>query len=193
MAVWLQKFLNFNYGKPFILIVRVYVMSKQVNKLIDVLHEMVDVFDELMSSAEKKQKQMILLDMNSLERTTAEEGKLLDHVVELEKSSGHVLSEINNVFFKTNSMVLEKLVNVSVDNDLAGANELNKVYKNLLEVTSRLRDINDRNQQLASTSLDMVRDSVRFICKDLKDQDIYQKSGRYDFSGSMLNLLDTQV
>ncbi len=168
-------------------------MSKQVNKLIDILHEMVDVFDKLMSSANKKQKQMILLDMNSLERTTTEEGKLLDHIVELEKSSGHVLNEINDIFFKTNAMVLEKLVNLSADNQLVGCEELNKVYKKLLGVTSKLREINNRNQQLASTSLEMVRDAVKFICKEPSGLDLYQRSGRCDFTDSMLNLVDTQA
>ena len=168
-------------------------MSKQVNKLINVLAEMIEVFEKLLIAAHEKQKQMVLLDMNSLERTTKEEGELLDYMMVLGKNSGSILHDINKVFFNTNSLVLEKLVQLSKDNDIEGAEDLREVYTQLIDVTAKLREINEKNQELAKFSVEMVRDTVRFICKESTDKTTYGKSGRFGSTGSLLNIVDTRV
>ena len=168
-------------------------MSNQVNKLINVLAEMIEVFEKLLIAAHEKQKQMVLLDMNSLERTTKEEGELLDYMMVLGKNSGSILHDINKVFFNTNSLVLKKLVQLSKDNDIEGAEDLREVYTQLIDVTAKLREINEKNQELAKFSVEMVRDTVRFICKESTDKTTYGKSGRFGSTGSLLNIVDTRV
>lgn len=169
------------------------IMDKQVNKLIYILSEMIGVFEKLLLTANEKQKYMILLDMNSLERSTEDEGKLLDHMMVLEKSSRSILHEINRIFFNTNSLVLEKLVQLSKNDDIEGAENLSKVYSRLIDVTARLREVNDKNQNMANLSLEMVRDTVRFICKESTGRTTYKRSGRFDYTESLLSLIDTQV
>lgn len=168
-------------------------MSKRVNKLIYILREMIGVFEKLLLAANEKQKQMILLDMNSLERTTEEEGKLLDHMMVLENSSRSILHDINKVFFNTNSLVLEKLVQLSKDTEIEGTNDLGKVYSRLKDVTTKLRDVNEKNQNFASLSLETVRDTVHFICKEASSGTTYRKTGRYCSTGSLVSLVDTQA
>ncbi|MGR3317848.1 MAG: flagellar protein FlgN [Candidatus Anammoxibacter sp.] len=173
-------------------------MNNQVNKLINVLAEMIEVFEKLLAAAHEKQKQMVLLDMNSLERTTKEEGELLDYMMVLEKNSGSILHDINKVFFNTNSLVLEKLVQLSKNNDIGknnieGTEDLRNVYTRLIDVTVKLRKINEKNQDLAQFSIEMVRDTVRFICKESTDKTTYGKSGRFGSAESLLNIVDTRV
>ncbi|MGR3218346.1 MAG: flagellar export chaperone FlgN [Candidatus Anammoxibacter sp.] len=170
-------------------------MNDRVNKLINVLTEMIEVFDKLLVAAHEKQKQMVLLDMNSLERTTKEEGELLDYMLVLEKNSGAIMHDINKVFFNTNSLVLKKLVELSKSNDIEGAEDIRKVYTRLIDVTGKLREVNEKNQNLAQFSIEMVRDTVRFICKSSTDKakTTYEKTGRFDSTGSLLNLLDTSA
>lgn len=168
-------------------------MSKQVNKLVYILSEMIGVFEKLLLVADEKQKQMILRDMNSLEGTTEEEGKLLDHMMVLEKSSRLILNEINKVFFDTNSLVLKKLVQFSKNNELEGSKELSEVYTRLIGVTTKLREVNEKNQNLTNFLLEMVRDTVRFICKESTGGATYKKSGRFDPTESLLSIVDTQV
>lgn len=168
-------------------------MNRQIDDLINVLGEMIKVFERLLAVAADKQRQMILLDMNSLERTTREEGELLDYIVDLEKSSRSILHDINKVFFKTNALVLRKLIELGRDNDFDGAARLTSVYEDLIAITGKLKEVNDKNQQMADLSLETVRDTVRFICRETTTGVTYKKSGRYGSAESLLSLVDTQA
>ena len=168
-------------------------MNNQVNKLINVLCEMIDVFEKLLLVASEKKKQMVLFDLNNLERTVEDEGKLVDYLMVLEKNSNSILSEINQVFFKTNSMVLKKLVELSKNNAFDEAEDLEKTYEKLIDVTAKLKDVNEKNQNLASFSLGMVRDTVKLICKESKVGTTYKRSGAFESAESLLSLVDMQA
>lgn len=168
-------------------------MNKQVNKLIYVLGEMIDVFEKLLLVASEKKKQMILSDLNNLERTVEDEGKLVDYLMDLEKNSNSILNEINQVFFKTNSMVLGKLVKLSKNNEIDEAGGLEKTYARLIDVTAKLKDVNEKNQNLARFSLGMVRDTAKLICKESNVGTTYKRSGAFESAGSLLSLVDMQA
>lgn len=168
-------------------------MEQRVGNLIYILRGMVEAFEGLLSAATAKQEQIVSCDIGRLDKTIKEEVELLDHIILLEEQSGTILHEINRAFFNTNTLVLGELVLLCKNGGYDGHIELSNVYARLKELTMRLKDINEQNQSLARFSIQIIRDTVRFICKEARDAATYKRSGRIETAESLLNIVDTQI
>lgn len=168
-------------------------MTQQVNKLIFILREMVEAFEKLITSALEKHKQMISFDANRLERSVKDEVLLLNRVMQLEERSGTILNEINNVFFRTNSLVLGEFVEFCRKDGYDETKNLIIIYAKLKDLSIRLKKVNEQNQNFAKFSLITIKDTIRFICKESRECSTYAPSGRKWAAGSLLNIIDTQA
>lgn len=169
-------------------------MSQQVNKLIFILQEMVEVFEKLLLTATEKQAQLVGMDTDRLERTVQNEVALLDQVMLLEKKSGTIVNEINQVFFSANTLVLGKFVENFKNKGYDNAADLTGVYSKLREIGTKLKAVNEQNQNLSRFSQETIKETVKFICRDsMGNNRRYSHSGERDVAESILNLVDTQV
>ena len=168
-------------------------MTQQVNKLIFILREMVEAFEKLITAALEKHEQMISFDANRLERRVKDEVELLNRVMQLEERSGTILNEINNAFFRTNSLVLGEFVELCRKDGYDETEDLSIVYAKLKELSIRLKKVNEQNQNFAKFSLIIIKDTIRFICKESKESIIYTPLGKKWAAGSLLNIVDTQA
>lgn len=171
-------------------------MGQQVNKLIFIMQEMLKVFEKLLSTATDKQEQLVMMDANQLDRTVKKEVELLDQVMLLEERSGTILSEINQVFFSANSLVLGKFVESAGNGgfeDAESAEDLINVYSELKSIGTRLKEVNKKNQNLARFSQNTIKSTVKFICTESADTTRYTRSGAFEEAGAILNLVDTQM
>ncbi len=168
-------------------------MNQNINNLIFVLREMVEAFQKLLVTATEKQQELIAFDGKRLERSIEKEVELLDQVMLLEERSNTILHEINNVFFKTNTLLLGKFVEECAKNSSEGTEDLNEVYGELKEISAKLKEVNEQNQNLARFSLGAIKETIRFICKESTEGTVYKHSGEMERTGSMLSIVDTQV
>ena len=138
-------------------------MASLIENLVSVLNKENDSYVDLIALSEKKTPVIVKGDIAALQQITEEEQLVLDTIASLEKKREEHMADIANVINKDVETlkidVLIKLLGRSPKDQKA----LQEVYDKLQVTMPKMRQLNERNQSLLGTALEMVEFDLQLI------------------------------
>ena len=134
-------------------------MNQNAAELKNILAEELSIYQKLLSLAKDKTKFLVDRKLTKLQETVAEEENLVQRLVELEPSrQEQVLAIVGKPTIKLEVLV-EKLSDESIKNGLI------EIGSKLREVVEEIKVVNEGNQRLAQTGLEVAEQTIKIMTR----------------------------
>lgn len=138
-------------------------MASVIQELILVLEEEQQLYEELIPVVSEKTNVIIKNNLESLQKITDQEQKVVDQVTALEKKRFEVIVNIGIILNrKPEELTLKEIIKV-LDNSPEEQKRLAMVHDRLRKSVKRLMDINSQNKSLIEQSLEMIEFNMNLI------------------------------
>jgi flagellar biosynthesis/type III secretory pathway chaperone len=150
-------------------------LENLLQNLVDTLNKMTAVYKDIFKTAEDKRKHIISGDIDKLESVIYLERNLAENILLLEKQRRYIMKSISRAIGKHDTIpTLRELIEQVSD---PYKSELKKLYDDISEVVTKVKDINNVNTLLTKYSLEFVNNFIRAICSESLNDSVYQQSG----------------
>ena len=134
-------------------------MNQNVVELKNILAEELDVYQKLLELATNKTKLLVDRKLTELQTTVEQEENLVQRLIELEPlRQEQVMAIVGEPIIKLDVLV-EKLSDESLKKDLID------IGSKLREVVEEIRVINEGNQRLAQTGLEVAQHTIKIMTR----------------------------
>ena len=138
-------------------------MASLMETLIDVLHRESDLYEELIEVAQRKTPVIISGDLQALADITGQEQERVDLIAAADRDRDIAMKDMANVLSRDHkSLKLTDIVNM-LDKRPKEQAALARERDRLVEVAGRLKRVNDQNQELLQSSLEMTEFEMNII------------------------------
>ncbi len=150
-------------------------MDKLINTLIRIIKEEETLLTEFIKLLEEQKKLLVENDVESFEETAVRQEDLVEQIRSLENRRVEIVKEVaTNTETAESEITLTRLVEMSLGNV---SEELADAKKNLTNLVSRIKKMNQVNQYLIKRSLNKTQRTIDFLI-DSDEQDItYESNG----------------
>ena len=138
-------------------------MASLMENLVDILDQECNMFETLLGLSSKKTPIIIKGDLDELAKITDEEQRIVGSIQSLERKREVAMKDIANVLNKdVNSLKLTELIDV-LEKRPDDQRNLASRRDRLVTVAGNVRRVNDQNQELLVSSLEMVQFEMNII------------------------------
>lgn len=138
-------------------------MASLMEGLIDVLGRESGLYEELLKLSSTKTPVIVDGDLDQLATVTEKEQQVVDRIADLEKERQQSMKDIADVLNKdVRTLTITDLIALLVKRP-AEAKALARERDRLKDVAKRVRLVNEQNQQLLQSSLEMVQFEMNII------------------------------
>ncbi len=153
-------------------------MASLYDELVSNLNEQLEYYGELSAIALEKTSVVVKNDIDSLSKINTVENMLVVRLEKLDKKNKEILNDILMVTGKKLDKVTVRNIAKLLSNE-EGA-ELERLTKELYEVATQMKEINEKNRILVDTSLEFADFSMN-VYREVYDTEIkvtYDKDGK---------------
>lgn len=138
-------------------------MASLIENLVSVLNIENDRYQSLIALSKEKTGVIVKADIVGLQKITEQEQLVLDDIAALEKKRTEHMNDIANVINKdVNSLKLDVLIKLLAKSPKDQA-ALSDVHAKLKVTIAEMKALNEKNQSLLKTSLEMVQFDLQLI------------------------------
>ncbi len=155
-------------------------MASLYEELVSNLKQQIEYYDELLQISSEKTKVIVANDIESLSKINTVENMLVVRLEKLDKKNREVISDIIMVTGKKVDKLTVKAIATVLSND-EGA-ELVKLADELVDVATRMKEVNEKNKVLVDTSIEYSDFSLN-VYRELLDKNVkvtYDNNGKID-------------
>ncbi len=150
-------------------------MENLLQNLTETLSSMANVYNDILKTAQDKQKYIISGDIDNLESIIYQERNLAENIILLEKKRRYIMQSLNKTLGQDDTTpVLGELIE-KVNGPYK--NKLKELYDAIKEAIMKLQVINKSNTMLTKHSLKYINNFIRTICSESLNDSTYQQSG----------------
>ena len=138
-------------------------MASLIENLVSVLNIENDRYQSLIALSREKTNVIVKSDIAGLQKITEQEQFILDDINALEKKRTEHMADISNVINKdVNTLKLDVLIKLLAKSPKDQA-ALSDVYDKLKVTMADMRALNEKNQSLLNTALELVQFDLQLI------------------------------
>ncbi len=139
---------------------------------------MVITYKDILQTAQEKKEHIISGDIDKLESIIYQERNLAESILLLEEKRRYILNSINqSLGNNSNSAKLSELVEQIRE---PYKSKLREQYDVILEIITKVEEINKVNTSLTKYSLEYINNLIRSICSESLNDSTYQQSGKFN-------------
>ncbi len=151
-------------------------MENLLNNLSETLGKMVITYKDILQTARVKKEHIISGDIDKLESIIYQERNLAESILLLEEKRRYILNSVNqSLGNSSNSAKLSELIEQIRE---PYKSKLRKQYDVILEIITKVEEINRVNTSLTKYSLEYINNLIRSICSESLNDSTYQQSGK---------------
>ncbi len=145
------------------------MQSELKNKLLELLKDEKELYQELFEIAEAKNEALLESDAEALSKTLKQDQKVIEKIEAKEEERKEIITEIKNKF----ELELEhdKYSDFIKKLPADWGADLNSIREELIELTDKFYNLNDQNQELLTQALELNTFSIETILKSIKDNE----------------------
>ncbi len=155
-------------------------MASLYEELVSNLKQQIEYYDELLQISTEKTKVIVANDIESLSKINTVENMLVVRLEKLDKKNREVISDIIMVTGKKVDKLTVKGISTLLSKDEGAV--LNKLADELVDVATRMKEVNDKNKILVDTSIEYSDFSMN-VYRELLDKNVkvtYDNNGKID-------------
>ena len=153
-------------------------MENLLNNLSETLDKMVITYKDILQTAQEKKEHIISGDIDKLESIIYQERNLAESILLLEEKRRYILNSINqSLGNNSNSAKLSELIEQIRE---PYKSKLREQYDVILEIITKVEEINKVNTSLTKYSLEYINILIRSICSESLNDSTYQQSGKFN-------------
>ncbi|MBT6230118.1 MAG: flagellar protein FlgN [Candidatus Scalindua sp.] len=153
-------------------------MENLLNNLSETLDKMVITYKDILQTAQEKKEHIISGDIDKLESIIYQERNLAESILLLEEKRRYILNSINqSLGNNSNSAKLSELIEQIRE---PYKSKLREQYDVILEIITKVEEINKVNTSLTKYSLEYINNLIRSICSESLNDSTYQQSGKFN-------------
>ncbi len=155
-------------------------MASLYEDLVSNLKQQIEYYEELLQISTEKTKVIVANDIESLSKINTVENMLVVRLEKLDKKNREVISDIVMVTGKKVDKLTVKSIATVLSKDEGAA--LVKLADELVEVATRMKEVNERNKLLVDTSIEYSDFSMN-VYRELLDKNVkvtYDNNGKID-------------
>jgi len=146
-----------------------------LQNLTETLSSMANVYNDILKTAQDKQKYIISGDIDNLESVIYQERNLAENIILLEKKRRYIMQSINQTLGPGDETpVLGELIEKIRD---PYKNKLKEQYDAIKDAIMKVQVINKSNTMLTKHSLKFINNFIRTICSESLNDSTYRQSG----------------
>jgi iron-sulfur cluster repair protein YtfE (RIC family) len=139
---------------------------------------MVITYKDILQTAQEKKEHIISGDIDKLESIIYQERNLAESILLLEEKRRYILNSINqSLGNNSNSAKLSELIEQIRE---PYKSKLREQYDVILEIITKVEEINKVNTSLTKYSLEYINNLIRSICSESLNDSTYQQSGKFN-------------
>ncbi len=151
-------------------------MSLLMNEFLDVLEDQASLYQTLLSVLQREHAAIVESKHDKLNEAVIEKETLILKIQNLENKRLNILDGLaNSLGYPAQDLTLRKLSQLT-ENPSSGL--LNTCRSNLLSLTDRVREANDRNKSLLTHAINLVKGSMVLLNNLMASNSIYYPSGK---------------
>lgn len=167
-------------------------MASLIENLITGLNEEYAVYERLLEVSMEKTSAIISNDLDRLNKTTEKEQLMVDTITSLENTRRQTMNNIAGVLGrKAGEIKISEIVEFLKEQP-EFHDPLLEINEKLARLVKKLRDVNDHNQNLITTSLSMIEYNINLL-QNLNrapetaeySKEMFKKTGSYPSDGAM--------
>lgn len=152
------------------------ILINLLKNLSETLDKMVLMYNDIFLTAQKKQEYIISGDIDKLESTIYQERNQAETILLLEEKRRYILRSINQTIGSNNdSTKLSVLIEQMRE---PYKSKLKEQYDTIVEVVTKVEDINKINTTLTKYSLEYVNNLIKSVCTESLNDNTYQQTGK---------------
>jgi len=153
-------------------------LENLLNNLSETLDKMVITYKDILQTAQEKKEHIISGDIDKLESIIYQERNLAESILLLEEKRRYILNSINqSLGNNSNSAKLSELIEQIRE---PYKSKLREQYDVILEIITKVEEINKVNTSLTKYSLEYINNLIRSICSESLNDSTYQQSGKFN-------------
>ncbi len=155
-------------------------MASLYEELVSNLSQQIEYYNELLQISTEKTKVIVANDIESLSKINTVENMLVVRLEKLDKKNREVINDIIMVTGKKVDKISVKGVAAVLANE-EGA-ELNRLADDLIDVATKMKEVNDKNKLLVDTSIEYSEFSMN-LYRELLDTNVkvtYDNNGKIE-------------
>ncbi len=153
-------------------------METLLNNLSETLGKMVITYKDILQTAQVKKEHIISGDIDKLESIIYQERNLAESILLLEEKRRYILNSINqSLGNNSNSAKLSELIEQIRE---PHKSKLREQYDVILEIITKVEEINKVNTSLTKYSLEYINNLIRSICSESLNDSTYQQTGKFN-------------
>ncbi len=155
-------------------------MASLYEDLVSNLKQQIEYYEELLQISTEKTKVIVANDIESLSKINTVENMLVVRLEKLDKKNREVISDIIMVTGRKVDKLTVKSIATVLSKDEGAA--LEKLADELVDVATRMKEVNDKNKLLVDTSIEYSNFSMN-VYRELLDKNVkvtYDNNGKID-------------
>lgn len=133
------------------------------------------VYEDIFNTAQDKRKHIISGDIDKLESVIYLERNLAENILLLENKRRYIMQSISRTIGRCGTIpTLRELIEQVQD---PYKRKLKKLYDDISDIITKVKDINNVNTLLTKYSLEFVNNFIRALCSESLNDCVYQQSG----------------
>lgn len=151
-------------------------MKILLQQLISVLQKEIELHNQLLKLAQEKEMAIINNQISLLQEVTKKEAQVIEGIKEQEQARIEVINQLARYFeISTKDLTMSKLVAL-IDAEMSG--EFKKLHKEIVSLIDKLRRVNERNNSLIKTSLELISYSMNLFINLSAGEAVYNPKGK---------------
>ena len=167
-------------------------VDKEVNAVIDILDKEYGYYKDMLELSKSKKKIIVEGKVAELDKIVKLEQNMIFNIGQLEKKREEEVAKLSNALNLNSSQITISELSKVLQPELK--KELENMQKNLQDIFSELKAVNDVNGQLIEQSLEYIDYSINlFSGTGMETGSLYEDIGKNKSKQSKKNIFDTKI